>query len=148
MNMGTQKNSTAPEPEVMTIGQVAKLAGMGIETIRFYEREGLIDEPPRRESGYRQYTFDVVARLTFIKRAQELGFSLKEISELLSLKLHPRASCAQVKKRAEAKVTDIEMKILDLQRMKKGLMGLIGSCVSTQPVTECPILEAFGTRGK
>jgi len=146
--MGTQKKSTAPEQQVMTIGQVAKLAGTGIETIRFYEREGLIDEPPRRESGYRQYTLDVVTRLAFIKRAQELGFSLKEISELLALKLHPEASCAEVKQRAEAKVTDIETKIRDLQRMKKALMGLIGSCVSSQPVTECPILEAFGTRGK
>lgn len=134
------------ESETLTIGQVAKLADVGIETIRFYEREGLIEEPPRRESGYREYTDDVVTRLTFIKRAQELGFSLKEISELLSLRLHPKANCAEVKKRAEAKVTDVETKMRDLQRMKKALMGLIASCVASRPVSECPILEAFASK--
>jgi len=146
--MGTQKkaNPLKSTGETMTIGQVAKLAGIGIETIRFYEREGLIDEPPRRESGYREYSADIVTRLTFIKRAQELGFSLSEIAELLSLKLHPDASCVEVRKRAEAKVTDIEAKIRDLQRMKKSLMGLIASCVGNKPVTECPILESFATK--
>jgi len=129
--------------DTLTIGQVAKLSGIGIETIRFYEREGLVEEPARRESGYREYTSDVVTRLTFIKRAQELGFSLREISELLALKLHPKASCAAVKQRAEGKVTDIETKIRDLQKMKKALMGLIASCNASKPVSECPILEAF-----
>lgn len=132
--------------ETMTIGQVAKLSGVGIETIRFYEREGLLEEPARRESGYREYSSEVVTKLTFIKRAQDLGFSLKEIAELLSLKLHPNQSCAEVRKRAEAKVTDVETKIRDLQRMKKALMALIASCVSSKPVTECPILEAFATK--
>jgi len=134
------------EHETLTIGQVAKLSGIGIETIRFYEREGLVDEPARRESGYREYTNDVVTRLTFIKRAQELGFSLREISELLALKLHPKASCAEVRQRAEGKVTDIETKIRDLQMMKKALMGLIASCNTSKPVSECPILEAFDSK--
>ena len=134
------------EHETLTIGQVAKLSGIGIETIRFYEREGLVDEPARRESGYREYTNDVVTRLTFIKRAQELGFSLREISELLALKLHPKASCAEVRQRAEGKVTDIETKIRDLQKMKKALMGLIASCNTSKPVSECPILEAFDSK--
>ena len=146
-SMGTKTNPTRPN-ETMTIGQVAKAAGIGIETIRFYEREGLIQDPPRRESGYREYSDDVVTRLVFIKRAQELGFSLQEIGELLSLKVHAETSCAEVRKRAEAKVTDIEAKIRDLQRMKRALMGLIGSCVASKPVTECPILEAFEAKGK
>jgi MerR family transcriptional regulator, copper efflux regulator len=71
----------------LTIGQVAKEAGVGVETLRYYEREGLVKEPPRRDSGYRQYPEDVVKRIHFIKRAQELGFSLKEIAELLALRV-------------------------------------------------------------
>jgi len=147
LSMGTQKSEKLKVTvETMTIGQVAKLSGIGIETIRFYEREGLIEEPARRESGYREYTNEVVTRLTFIKRAQELGFSLGEIGELLSLKLHPKGSCAEVRKRAEGKVTDIDTKIRDLQRMKKALMSLIASCVASRPITECPILEAFAAK--
>ncbi len=84
----------------MTIGQVAKQTGVGIETIRFYERRGLIDEPPRRDSGYRQYSEDVIARLEFIKRAKELGFSLKEINELFSLRVDHDTSCGDVRSRA------------------------------------------------
>ena len=83
------------------IGQVAKAAGIGIDAIRFYEREGLIEKPPRRSSGYRAYSPDVVQRLRFIKRAKELGFSLREISELLSLEGNPMAGAADVKRLSE-----------------------------------------------
>ncbi len=83
------------------IGQVAKAAGIGIDAIRFYEREGLIEKPPRRSSGYRAYSPDVVQRLRFIKRAKELGFSLSEISELLSLEGNPKAGAAVVKRLSE-----------------------------------------------
>jgi len=127
----------------MTIGQVAKLASVGIETVRFYEREGLIDEPPRRESGYRQYPEDVVKRLFFIKSAKELGFSLKEIADLLSLRVHPNTTCAHVRQRAEAKLEDVETKIRELHRIKRALTKLAASCRGKGPTSECPILDAL-----
>src|SRR5437660_1810009 len=112
----------------LTIGQVARSAGVGIETVRFYERQGLLTEPARRESGYRQYPEDVVARLRFIRRAKELGFSLKEIKELLALRVDPDTTCAEVKRRAEAKIADVEEKIQALQRIKKALVQLTAVC--------------------
>lgn len=132
--------------KTLTIGQVAKLAGIGIETIRFYEREGIIEEPPRRESGYRDYDAEAVTRLQFIKRAQDLGFSLKEISELLALRVKPNSNCAAVKKRAEAKLAEIEEKIRDLKRMQKILGDLTEACVASKPISDCPILESFRTK--
>ena len=127
----------------LSIGKVAQLAEIGIETIRFYEREGLIAEPPRRESGYRQYPEDTVARLRFIRRAKELGFSLKEIKELLSLRIGLQTDCADIQERAEAKIHDIEEKIQTLQRMKKVLAPLAAACPGQGPVSECPILDAL-----
>lgn len=127
----------------MTIGQVARRSGLGIETVRFYERNGLIEEPPRRASGYRQYGEDVVTRLRFIRRAKELGFSLREIKELLSLRLQPETTCAHVKNRAEVKIADIEEKIQSLLRMKAALVKLTAACSGEGPVSECPILEAL-----
>src|SRR5215469_14163370 len=103
---------------LLTIGQLARRAGVGIETVRFYERQGLLAEPARRASGYRQYTEDVVTRLRFIRRAKELGFSLREIAELIALRLDPTKTCGDVRRRAKAKVADIEAKIRDLERMK------------------------------
>lgn len=125
----------------LTRGEVAKLSEVGIETVRFYENEGLIDEPPRRESGYRQYAYDVVRRIRFIKHGKDLGFSLKEISELLSLRVDPKSSCRDVKKRAELKIEDIENKINSLKRMKRALKKLADSCKGRGPTSECPILE-------
>ncbi|MBI3466780.1 MAG: heavy metal-responsive transcriptional regulator [Planctomycetes bacterium] len=127
----------------LTIGQVARRAGVGVETVRFYEREGLLAEPPRRESGYRQYGEDIVARLQFIRRAKELGFTLNEIKELLSLRLDPSTTCAEVKDRAQAKIADIEQKIRTLQRMKKALVRLTRACSGRGPTRECPILESL-----
>jgi len=132
----------------LTIGKVAKQAEVGIETIRFYEREGLIEEPPRRASGYRQYPTDTVDRVRFIKRAKELGFSLKEIKELLALSLAPGTTCGQVKKRAEAKLDDIEEKIRTLRRMKKALKKVTDACGGKGSVSECPILDALEERKK
>ena len=127
----------------LTIGQVARQAGVGIETVRFYERQGLLEEPSRRESGYRQYPEDVVARLRFIKRAKELGFSLKEVKELLALRVDPTVTCAEVKRQAEAKLADIEGKIASLLRMKKALVRLAAVCRGQGPTSECPILDAL-----
>jgi len=130
----------------MTIGQVAKLASVGIETIRFYEREGLIDEPPRRESGYRHYPEDVVKRLLFIKRAKDLGFSLKEIADLLSLRVDPDSTCRDIKCRAEAKLADVDAKIKSLRLIKKALTQLAESCRGQGPTSECPILDSLEQR--
>jgi MerR family transcriptional regulator, copper efflux regulator len=127
----------------MTIGQVAKGADVGIETVRFYEREGLIEKPPRRESGYRAYPADTVDRVRFIKRAKELGFSLKEIKELMALRIAPDTACGQIKKRAEAKIEDIEDKISSLQRMSQVLRKVTAACGGKGSVSECPILDAL-----
>ena len=129
--------------EALTIGQVAGRAGIGIETVRFYERRGLIEDPPRAESGYRQYSEDVVSRLRFIKRAKGLGFSLKEIMELLSLRLDPETTCGDIKKRAETKIADIEEKIRSLRNMNKALTKLVATCSVNGPARECSILETL-----
>ncbi len=127
----------------MTIGQVARRASVGIETVRFYEREGLLEEPARRESGYRQYQEEAVSRLRFIRRAKELGFSLKEITELLALRVDPATTCSEVRTTAEAKIADVEEKIQALQRIKQALKKLTMACRGGGPISECPILEAL-----
>ncbi len=127
----------------MTIGQVAKRSGVGVETVRFYERKGLLDKPPRRESGYRQYPQDVIRRIQFIKRTKDLGFSLKEIGELLALRLHPETTCDEVKARAEAKIADIDTKLRDLRKMHAALVQLAATCTGRGPIGQCPILEAL-----
>ena len=127
----------------LTIGTVARQAGVGVETIRFYERVGLIEDPPRRESGYRQYPEEAVARVRFVRRAKDLGFTLKEIKELLSLRASPKSRCVDVRMRAEAKIEDIERKVRALQGMKKALVKLTAACRGRGPVTKCPILEAL-----
>ena len=126
-----------------TIGQLAKAAGVGVETLRFYERKQLITEPPRRASGYRQYPANAVARIKFIKRAKELGFSLKEIEELLSLRAESEGQCAEVYARAQAKIEDISSKIASLRRMKDALTRLSESCSKNGTSGDCPILEAL-----
>jgi Cu(I)-responsive transcriptional regulator len=131
----------------LSIGQVARLAGVGVETVRFYEREGLLEQPARRESGYRQYTQDAVARLRFIKRAKELGFQLKEIRELIALRLDPDANRADVRQRAEAKIADIHARIADLQKMLHALHELTAACDGDGSARDCPILAALGPVG-
>ena len=127
----------------LSIGQVAQRAGIGVETVRFYERRGLIDEPPRSAAGYREYPEAIVSRIRFIKRAKELGFTLKEIKELLSLRLDPTTTCADVRSRAEAKIADIETRIRSLRRMNKALVKLTAACSGRGTSSECPILEAL-----
>ncbi len=131
----------------LTIGQLARMAQVNVETIRYYERRGLMPEPPRRDSGYRQYADPDVTRIKFIKRAQTLGFTLKEISELLSLRVDPNTTCGDVKRRAEVKIADMEEKIKDLQRMKKALTKLASTCRGHGPMSECPILEMLNSEG-
>lgn len=127
----------------LTIGRVARQAGVGVETVRFYERQELLEEPPRGQSGYRQYGEDAIARLRFIKRAKQLGFTLKEIKELLALRRDPSTPAVDVKRRAEAKITDIEMKIKALQKMKKALVKLTTACSKHGTSGECPLLDAL-----
>ncbi|MCI0332890.1 MAG: MerR family DNA-binding protein [Planctomycetes bacterium] len=130
----------------LTIGKVARRSGIGIETVRFYERQGLLTKPDRTASGYRQFNEDVIARLQFIQRAKELGFTLNQIKELLSLRVDPDTSCNNVKARAEAKIEDIADKIRTLQRMKKALIRLTQQCGKRGGGSECPILDALDRR--
>ncbi len=129
--------------DMLSIGQVARRAGVGVETVRFYEREGLLEEPPRRASGYRQYDEQVVKRLHFIKRAQKLGFSLKEITELLLLRVDGQTSCEEVKGRTEAKIAEVERKLLELQRMRQALLQVATLCTVQGPASACPMLDAL-----
>ena len=131
----------------MTIGQVADGAGVGIETIRFYEREGLIPKPPRTPAGYRQYSVDTVERLRFIQRAKELGFSLRETQELLALRLGHGMSAADVRARAAEKVRDIGEKIRDLETMRESLTALVSTCPGQGSLDCCPILVALARDG-
>ncbi len=127
----------------LTIGKMAKIAGLGIETIRFYEREGLIAPPARTESNYRIYPKQDVVRLRFIKRAKNLGFTLKEIKELLTLRHNQLASKGDVKRQTEAKIEDIKLKIRDLTRIQQTLEALDESCDGHGPTADCPILNAL-----
>lgn len=129
--------------DTLSIGQVARLAGVGVETVRFYEREGLLEEPPRRASGYRQYSEQVVKRLHFIKRAKLLGFSLKEITELLLLRVDAQTSCEEVKGRTEAKIVEVERKLVELQHMRQALLQVALLCTGRGPESPCPMLDAL-----
>ena len=132
----------------LTIGRLAQRAGVGVETIRFYEREGLLAPAQRRASGYRQYSDESVAVLRFIRRAKELGFTLKEIKSLLALRLDQTATRPQVRRAAAAKLADIESRIADLQRMHAALARLIDQCHGTGALHGCPILEALEGTGE
>jgi len=128
----------------LSIGEVARLTGVGVETVRFYERADLISEPLRRSSGYRQYSRDVVPRIKFIKRARELGFSLSEIRELFSLRVDPDTTCSEVRQRVEKKISQIDDKIDDLRKMQHALGHLKRACDSNSPTaTECPFLDSL-----
>lgn len=132
----------------MKIGEVAKQSNVGIETIRYYEREGLLPEPERRPSGYRQYDESVVSRLTFIRRAKELGFTLAEIKELVGLWFDTSTRCEHVRSKAEQKIAGIEDKIRSLQKMKRSLKKVISKCASRDTVEDCPLLEGLDNNGK
>lgn len=129
--------------ERLTIGQLARRGGVNLETVRYYEREGLLPKPPRTTAGYRIFPADAARRLRFIKRAQELGFSLTEIRELLSLRIKPRTRHAEVRAHAQARIVDIDQKIRTLQRMKSALRALTERCEACAPSTACPILESL-----
>ncbi len=127
--------------------EVAKQGGVNLETIRYYERRGLLPKPSRTPAGYRTFDPEAVRRIRFIKQAQALGFSLKEVRELLRLRVDPRRSCGDVRARAEAKLADIDEKIRGLDAMKKTLARFIAACSGRGPVSACPILEALDEEG-
>jgi MerR family mercuric resistance operon transcriptional regulator len=127
----------------LTIGKVASGAGLSIDTVRYYEREGLLDKPARTASGYRHYRPDAVARLRFIRQAKDLGFTLSEIKELLALRVTPGKSCADVRAHAEHKISDVDRRIGSLKRMRGALVKLASACSGKGPVSQCPILEAL-----
>jgi len=126
-----------------TIGKLARASGVGVETVRFYERKGLIRRPAAQE-GYRTYSEDHALRIRFIKRAQELGFTLRQIKELLELNAAPRSTCADVKRHTDAKLQEVERKIRDLQQMKRSLRTLADACgEGRKAAANCRILDCF-----
>ncbi|MBY0472633.1 MerR family transcriptional regulator [bacterium] len=130
--------------EAFTIGSLAEDAGVGIQTVRFYERKGLLKQPPRRGSGYRQYTADDAKLIRFIKRAQELGFTLKEVKTLLDLQATTKSACADVKKSADQKVVEIENRIKDLKKMLRSLNQIANCCAEGKATRGvCSILDCF-----
>lgn len=128
----------------LKIGQLASLAGIGVETVRFYERRGLLGVAARRASGYRIFPEEMVRRLLFIRHAKDLGFTLTEIGELLALRAEPSGSCAEIQTLAVSKLGTIDQRIDALQRMRTVLFDLTRICPgSSAPRSECPILDAL-----
>ncbi len=127
-----------------TIGQLAKEAGVNIETVRFYERKGLIQQPPKPITGYRHYSDDILRRIHFIKHAQLLGFTLAEVASLFQLNDTP---CNQVQLLAESKLESVQTKLQDLKRLEKALKKLLKQCNNNQDKSCCPIVDALQPSG-
>lgn len=130
----------------LTIGQLAKASGVNLQTVRYYERRGLLSPETRTESGYRIFASDTSRRIRFVKRAQELGFTLSEIQDLLSLRVGSGSNCVDVRKRAQAKLAGIDVKIRHLESMRASLARLIRSCSGSGPAKDCPILESLDVK--
>lgn len=131
------------QEDTLSIGKIAKSSNVRIDTIRYYETNGLIPKPKRSESGYRLFSENTVDRIHFIKKAQTLGFTLKEIKELLSLKANSKKSCSSVKVKAQVKMKEIKEKITVLENIYHSLNQLMKQCDSTLPISECPILDSM-----
>lgn len=125
----------------LRIGELAKRSGLSVETLRYYERRGLIPPPERLASGYRSFPEDTLDRLVFIKRSKELGFSLDEIAELLQLEIDPGIGAAEVKARVDSKIAMVERKIDDLKQLQGSLIRLSSLCCGEGSLSDCPILE-------
>ena len=132
----------------MTIGKAAGNAGVGVETVRFYERRGLIDQPPRPgNGGFRVYPKPTVERIRFIRQAQELGFSLAEIDGLLALRADPSADCAEVRDHARAKLDEVDRKIAGLEHLRSALAQIIAACPGQGALGACTIMDALAGAG-
>jgi Hg(II)-responsive transcriptional regulator len=127
----------------LSIGKVAKMTGMTVEAIRFYEKRGLINAPERTPSGYRRYSPEAVKRICFIQHAKDAGFTLAEIAELLMLRETASDSCGLVKMRAENKLKDVEKRLNELRLVRNALTMLVARCNASDQMGECPILEAL-----
>lgn len=128
----------------LNVGALAKESGINPETVRYYERIGLMPKPKRKESHYRYYEEDDLARLVFIVRAKELGFTLKEIKELLAMRIDENTKCADMKSLAERKILDIENRIRDLRSISEHLSVLAGQCTDGEvSLDECPVVKAL-----
>lgn len=132
----------------LTVGRVAKAANVNVETIRYYERRGLLPPPNRRSSGYRIYGDETVDRIKFIQNGKELGFTLNEIAELFDLQVNSTRSCNTVQNMAEAKLSDIRSKIQVLQHVERALSKLASECHGSGPKGACPILDAMDATNK
>lgn len=130
----------------LTIGQVAAAAEVGVETVRFYERKGLIAQPPKPQHGFRSYAPETIEQIRFIREAQDLGFTLRESAELLALRADPDADCASVRAQAEAKLAEVEAKARRLDAIRDALETLIAACPGTGSITACSILDALNGR--
>lgn len=131
----------------LTIGRLAKKAGVGTQALRFYERKGLVAKPPRSKGGYRLYPESVAGRIGFIQRAQDLGFSLREVKELLELQASDKRSCREVKSFATKKIGDIDRKLQELSAIRDALSQLRKACAGGGTGGECPILEYMAEPG-
>jgi MerR family transcriptional regulator, copper efflux regulator len=126
--------------EGLFIGELARKGGVPVSTVRYYERNGLLEEPERRESGYREYADSAIERLRFIRQAQDLGFTLKQIRSLIMLQSNPDARSADVRHQAQASIAEIRAKIATLTAMEASMSRLLACCDGDQPADQCPIL--------
>ena len=131
----------------LTIGKAAHQGGVKVQTIRYYERRGLLPKPARTAAGYRMYSDEAIRRLRFIRQAQALGFSLNEIEDLLSMRMRPGTTCGDIKQRARQKIATVNGKIEELQRIKDALGRLARACHGEGPTSECSIVEALESEG-
>ena len=127
----------------LTIGGLARESGVGVETIRFYERRGLVEQPERPQSGYRKYSPETIARVKFIRNAKELGFSLREISELLALEADTEDGRKETREKTEAKIAEIDGRIASLQGLRGHLVELVETCRSGRRKCRCPIMDTM-----
>jgi MerR family mercuric resistance operon transcriptional regulator len=128
-------------PETLTIGVLAEAAGVNVETIRFYQRKGLMREPDRPLGGIRRYGEADLGRVRFIKSAQRLGFSLDEIADLL--RLEDGSHCTEAREQAERKLADVRARLADLRRIEGALQGLVERCCATSGQVQCPLIAAL-----
>ena len=129
----------------MTIGQLAGQAGVNVQTVRYYERRALLDEPPRTRGGYRMYCREDLLRLRFIQRAKQLGFTLTEVRELLDLRVDPRRKAEDVRRRAQEKIVDVAARIRDLERVRAALRQIVAGCSAHGAPADCALIHAIET---
>lgn len=141
--MSCREEGIVDSKNSLSIGQLAKIAGINVETVRYYERRGLIEQPPRPEQGYRHYPRQTLERILFIKRAQELGFALADVTQLLQL---GEAHCPEVQALAEGKLAGVRARIADLRRLEKVLSNLVHLCQTNPGQSPCPIVESLQPR--